>query len=153
MAPINDVIKDLKSRDLGEHFTLREVAKKYKVNYLTLGRRWRGLELIQYIIKLIERGLPSTRKIIRNFLSKTTTIDRVRHLANSKLKYRLYFELLHRKITKYHLKAQDIYNIDKKGFLISLIGRSKRIFSRPCYCVNRSSLPLSLIYVAKKGAI
>ncbi|KAF1967516.1 hypothetical protein BU23DRAFT_592584 [Bimuria novae-zelandiae CBS 107.79] len=118
MAPIDDVIKDLKSRNLGEYFTLREVIKKYK------------LELIRYIIKLIERGLPPTRKIIRNFLSKTTAIDRVRHLANSKLKYHLYFELLHRKITKYHLKARDIYNIDKKGFLISLIGKSKRIFSK-----------------------
>ncbi|KAF1975910.1 hypothetical protein BU23DRAFT_529024, partial [Bimuria novae-zelandiae CBS 107.79] len=63
-------------------------------------------------------------------LKWTTAIDRVRHLANSKLKYRLYFKLLHRKITEYHLKARDIYNIDKKGFLIGLIGRSKRIFSR-----------------------
>ncbi|KAF1974193.1 hypothetical protein BU23DRAFT_579907 [Bimuria novae-zelandiae CBS 107.79] len=125
MAPIDDAIKDLKSRNLGEHFTLREVAKKYE------------LELIQYIIKLIKRGLPPTREIIRNFLSKiyiilkwTTAIDRVRHLANSKSKYCLYFELLHRKITEYHLKARDIYNMDKKGFLIGLIGKSKRIFSR-----------------------
>ncbi|KAF1976122.1 hypothetical protein BU23DRAFT_578892 [Bimuria novae-zelandiae CBS 107.79] len=114
MAPINNAIKNLKSRNLGEHFTLKEVIKKYEVNRLTLGRR----------------GLPPTREIIRNFLSKTTAIDRVRHLANSKLKYRLYFVLLHRKITKYYLKARDIYNINKKGFLISLIGRSKRIFSR-----------------------
>ncbi|KAF1971061.1 hypothetical protein BU23DRAFT_556337, partial [Bimuria novae-zelandiae CBS 107.79] len=43
MAPIDDAIKDLKSRNLGKHFTLREVAKKYKVNYLTLRRRWRGV--------------------------------------------------------------------------------------------------------------
>ena len=32
MAPIDDAIKDLKLRDLGEHFTLREVAEKYQVN-------------------------------------------------------------------------------------------------------------------------
>ncbi|KAF1979132.1 hypothetical protein BU23DRAFT_642134, partial [Bimuria novae-zelandiae CBS 107.79] len=38
MAPIDDAIKDLKSRNLREHFTLREVTKKYKVNRLMLGR-------------------------------------------------------------------------------------------------------------------
>ncbi|KAF7568069.1 hypothetical protein PtrM4_126820 [Pyrenophora tritici-repentis] len=222
MAPIDDAIEDLKSRDLGEHFTLREVAEKYQVNRSTLGRRWRGvtasredgylnqqaldqqqeLELIRYITKLTERGLPPTREIIRNFSSEiahrqlsdrwvshfitrhqihiiskwTTAMDRVRHLADSESKYRLYFELLHRKITEYHLEARDIYNIDEKGFLISLIGRSKRIFSRrqwekkevraslqdrsrefltllACCCADRSSLPPSLIYAAKKGAI
>ncbi|KAK1912874.1 hypothetical protein P3342_004810 [Pyrenophora teres f. teres] len=57
-------------------------------------------------------------------------MDRTRHLADSESKYRLYFELLHRKITEYHLEARDIYNMDEKGFLIGLIGRSKRIFSR-----------------------
>ncbi|KAF1972986.1 hypothetical protein BU23DRAFT_580732 [Bimuria novae-zelandiae CBS 107.79] len=88
------------------------------------------LELIQYITKLTKQGLPPTREIIRNFFSKTIAIDYTRYLANSKLKYYFYFKLLHRKITKYYLKARDIYNMDKKGFLISLIGRSKRIFSR-----------------------
>ncbi|KAF1971181.1 hypothetical protein BU23DRAFT_581726 [Bimuria novae-zelandiae CBS 107.79] len=144
MVPIDNVIEDLKSRDLGEHFTLRKVAKKYK------------LELIRYIIKLIEKGLPPTREIIRNFLSKTTAMDRVRYLANSKSKYCLYFELLHQKITKYHLKARDIYNIDKKGFLISLIGRNRlREFLTllAYYYANKSLLPLSLIYATKKGAI
>lgn len=29
MAPIDDAIEDLKSRDPGERFTLREVAEKY----------------------------------------------------------------------------------------------------------------------------
>lgn len=222
MAPIDDAIEDLKSRDPGEHFTLREIAEKYQVNRSTLGRRWRGvtasredgylnqqalnqqqeLELIRYITKLTERGLPPTREIIRNFSSEvahrqlsdrwvsrfitrhqihiiskwTTAMDRVRHLADSESKYRLYFELLHRKITEYHLEARDIYNMDEKGFLIGLIGRSKRIFSRrqwekkevqaslqdgsrefltllACCCADGSSLPPSLIYAAKKGAI
>ena len=66
--------------------------------------------------------------------------------------------------------------MDEKGFLISLIGRSRRIFSRrqwekkevraslqdgsrefltllACCCADGSSLPPSLIYAAKKGAI
>jgi hypothetical protein len=29
MAPIDDAIKDLKSRDLGEYFTLKKVTEKY----------------------------------------------------------------------------------------------------------------------------
>jgi hypothetical protein len=57
-------------------------------------------------------------------------MDCMRHQVDSKAKHRLYFELLHQKITLYHLEACDIYNMDDKGFLISLIGRSKRIFSR-----------------------
>ncbi|KAF1965117.1 hypothetical protein BU23DRAFT_585195 [Bimuria novae-zelandiae CBS 107.79] len=125
MAPIDDAIKDLKSRNLREHFTLRKVTKKYEVNCSTLGRRWRGLS-DRWVSRFI------TRHQIYIILKWTTAIDR---------------------ITEYHLKARDIYNMDEKGFLIGLIGRSKRIFSRPYYYADRSSLPLSLIYVAKKGAI
>jgi hypothetical protein len=222
MAPIDEAIADLESREPGERYTLKEVSEKYGVDRSTLGRRWRRvtasrdegyskqqalspqqeLELIQYIKKLTERGLPPTREMIRNFSSEvahqqlseswvtrfinrheihliskwTTAMDRTRHLADSELKYRLYFELLHQKITEYHLEARDIYNIDEKGFLIGLIGRSKRIFSRrqwekkevraslqdgsrkfltvlACCCADGSSLPPSLIYAAKKGAI
>jgi hypothetical protein len=176
MTPIDNAIEDLKSRDPGEHFMLKEVAEKYQVNRSTLGRRWRGvtaswedgylnqqalgqqqeLELIRYITKLTERGLPPTREMIRNFSSEvahqqlsnrwvtrfinrheicliskwTSAMDCTRHLADSESKYHLYFKLLHQKITQYHLEARDIYNMDEKGFLIGLIGRSKRIFSR-----------------------
>ncbi|KAI1513268.1 Tc5 transposase DNA-binding domain containing protein [Pyrenophora tritici-repentis] len=160
------------------------------------------LELVRYIEKLTKRGIPPTREMIRNFSSEvahqqlseswvtrfinrheihliskwTSAMDRTRHLADSESKYRLYFELLHRKITEYHLEARDIYNMDEKGFLIGLIGRSKRIFSRrqwekkevraslqdgsrefltvlACCCADGSSLPPALIYAAKNGAI
>jgi hypothetical protein len=160
------------------------------------------LELVRYIKNLTKQGLPPTREMIRNFSSEvahkqlseswvtrfinrheihliskwTSAMDRTRHLADSESKYRLYFELLHTKITEYHLEARDIYNMDEKGFLIGLIGRSKRIFSRrqwekkevraslqdgsrefltvlACCCADGSSLPPALIYAAKKGAI
>ena len=160
------------------------------------------LELVRYINKLTKQGLPPTREMIRNFSSEvahqqlseswvtrfinrheihliskwTSAMDRTRHLADSESKYRLYFELLHRKITQYHLEARDIYNMDEKGFLIGLIGRGKRIFSRrqrekkevraslqdgsrefltvlACCCADGSALPPSLIYAAAKGAI
>jgi hypothetical protein len=155
---------------------LKEIAEKYQINRSTLGRRWRGvtasredgylsqqalnhqqeLELIRYIEKLTERGLPPTREMIRNFSSEvvhqqlseswvtrfidrheihliskwTTAMDRTRHLADSESKYCLYFELLHQKTTEYQLEARDIYNMDEKGFLVGILGRSKRIFSR-----------------------
>jgi hypothetical protein len=160
------------------------------------------LELVRYITKLTKQGLPPTREMIRNFSSEvayqqlseswvtrfidrhiihliskwTSAMDRLRHLADSESKYRLYFELLHQKITQYHLEARDIYNMDEKSFLIGLIGRSKRIFSRrqwekkevraslqdgsrkfltllACCCADGSSLPPALIYAAANGAI
>jgi transcriptional regulator with XRE-family HTH domain len=89
MAPIDEAIEDLKLREEGEHFSLREIADKYGVQRSTLGRRWRGvarskeegyanqqalspqqeMELVQYIETLTKRGLPPTRKMIRNFFS------------------------------------------------------------------------------------
>jgi hypothetical protein len=222
MAPIDEAIEDLKSREEGEQFSLREIADKYGVQRSTLGRRWRGvtrskedgyanqqalspqqeMELVRYIETLTKRGLPPTREMIRNFSSTvakrqlgegwvtrfinrhkldliskwTTAMDRQRHLADSELKYRFYFELLQQKITEYQLEARDIHNMDEKGFLIGLIGRSKRIFSKrqwekkevrtslqdgsrefltllACCCADGSSLPPALIYAAAKGAI
>jgi hypothetical protein len=105
----------------------------------------------------------------------TSAMDRMRHLADSESKHHLYFELLHQKITQYHLDARDIYNMDEKGFLIGLIGRSNRIFSRyqwekkevrtslqdgscefltllACCCANGNLLPPALIYAAANGA-
>ncbi|EAT82660.1 hypothetical protein SNOG_10325 [Parastagonospora nodorum SN15] len=72
MAPINDAIADLDSRNPEERYTLKEVAEKWGVNRPTLGRRWmrmttsrsdknrqqqalspqQELELINYITKL-----------------------------------------------------------------------------------------------------
>jgi hypothetical protein len=42
----------------------------------------------------------------------------------------LYFELLHHKIVLYEVEPCNTYNIDKKGFMISITGRSKRVFSQ-----------------------
>jgi transcriptional regulator with XRE-family HTH domain len=43
MAPIDEAIEDLKLREEGEQFSLREIADKYGVQRSTLGRRWRGV--------------------------------------------------------------------------------------------------------------
>jgi hypothetical protein len=160
------------------------------------------LELVRYIKKLTKRGLPPTREMIKNFASSiahqqvseswvtrfinrypdqliskwSNAMDRTRHLADSEQKYELYFELLHQKIAEYQLEARDIFNMDEKGFLIGIVGRSKRVFSKrqwdkkevrasaqdgsrefitvlACCCADGSSLPPGLIYASAAGAI
>lgn len=102
-------------------------------------------------------------------------MDSNRYKADSEDKYRLYFHLLHDKINQYQIDPRHTYNIDEKGFLIGIVGRSKRIFSRrmwekkevraslqdgnrawitllACICADGSALPPSLIYeAANKG--
>ncbi|KAH5101982.1 hypothetical protein HBH71_224410 [Parastagonospora nodorum] len=159
-------------------------------------------ELILYIEKLTRQGLPPTREMIRNFASsiakkevserwvsrfigrnkneliskRTSAMDRTRHQADSYIKYQAYFNLLHEKLDEYCLEAGDIYNMDEKGFLIGIVGTSKRVFSKrqwdkkevraslqdrsrefltllACICADRSSLLPSLIYASTQGAI
>ncbi|KAJ8109308.1 hypothetical protein OPT61_g7556 [Boeremia exigua] len=62
-----------------------------------------------------------------------TPIDSNRHHADSIDRYRLYFELLHRKIAEYNVLPEDTYNMDEKGFAIGVAGRSKRIFDKVLY--------------------
>jgi hypothetical protein len=222
MAPIDDAIEDLKSRDPGEQFTLKEVAEKYGVNRSTLGRRWKGVtvsqeagyaqqqalnpqqedELVVYIKGLTRQGLPPTREMIISFASQvahqqlseswvtrfinrhsiylisrwSTGIDNVRYQADSGYKYKLYFDLLFHKIEEYEIEPRNTYNMDEKGFMIGVLGRTKRVFSKSSWvkkgvrapiqdgnrewitvlasvCADRSALPPSLIYQAKNGAI
>ena len=57
-------------------------------------------------------------------------MDRNRHQADSYEKYKLYFNLLHSKMQEYKVEAENVYNMDEKGFMIGTIGRSKRVFSK-----------------------
>jgi hypothetical protein len=113
-------------------------------------------EPVAYIEELTKRALPPTRAMIRNFASEvakervseswvtqflnhnkdnlvskwTTSMDRNRHQADSGFKYKLYFDLLHHKMEEYDVKPRNTYNMDKKGFLIGVASRSKRVFTR-----------------------
>ena len=60
-------------------------------------------------------------------------MDAARNRADSAFKYSLYFDLLQRKINKYNIESQNIHNINKKGFLIGVLSKMKRIFSRRLY--------------------
>jgi hypothetical protein len=136
------------------HQGLQAPKKTKEQNQLKINPQ-QELELIRYIEGLTKRGLPPTREMIRNFSSEiaqepvseswvtrfinrhdvhliskwTTGLNRTRVLADSEVKYTLYFELLHGKMEEYNIELGNSYNMDEKGFLIGLIGRSKRIFS------------------------
>ena len=63
----------------------------------------------------------------------STPIETSRHNANSRPKYRLYFNLLHQKMTEYSIEPAHTYNMDEKGFAIGVMGRSKRVFDKLLY--------------------
>jgi hypothetical protein len=58
-------------------------------------------------------------------------MDADRHHAESYTKYKSYFDNLHYKIDEYNVKPENQYNIDEKGFMISVINRlTKRVFNK-----------------------
>ena len=103
-------------------------------------------------------------------------LDHNHSRADSVFKYILYFELLRKKIEQYRVEPQHIYNIDEKGFLVGILLKMKRIFSRKRYkegsikqliqdrnrewittiaaiCADGSALSPGLIYQATTGLI
>jgi hypothetical protein len=69
-------------------------------------------------------------------------MDADRYRADSVKKYELYYELLQEKIAKYELKPEQIYNMDKKGFILGHLGRSKRVFNRDSWVAKSIKAPL-----------
>jgi hypothetical protein len=151
---------------------------------------------------LCGRGLPPTKQMIRNFAAQiagkepgtnwvdrfikrhnielvnrwTAPIDNQRHRADSAFKYKLYFKLLSDKITQYDVETRNIYNMDEKGFLIGILTKMKRVFTRQryeaglrqqviqdgnrewittiaCICADGSALRPALIYQAASNKI
>lgn len=97
--------------------------------------------MIRNFASTIAKGLVSESWVTR-FVNKhkdqltsqwTTGMDANRHEADSGDKYRQYLELLQLKIAKYNIKPEHTYNMDEKGFMIGVVGRSTRIFSKRMY--------------------
>jgi hypothetical protein len=176
MGAIEEALAAIESLGEDEKFTYQKIADRYSVSRSTLSRRHRGVqrsikeyavdlqllspqqeeELMRYIIRLTEKGLPPTREMIQNFAQHvarkgvgngwvdrfvernkdqlitkwTSGMDRNRHQADSGHKYSLYFDLLEWKISEYSVLPENTYNMDEKGFMIVTIGKSKRVFSR-----------------------
>lgn len=154
-------------------------------------------ELINYIHHLCEQCLPPTPKIVANIaqelcgrrLSKSwssrfvarhrhrldarylNTVDLARHRADSMSNYEAYFAIVGEKIEEYKISADNIYNMDEKGFLIGKLQKSRRIFTQELYergnlaksgqdgsrewitvaatiCADGTRLPPALIYKA-----
>ena len=61
---------------------------------------------------------------------RTTAMDAKRYQADPRAKYSLYFGLHHQKITQYDIEPGNTYNMDEKGFMIGVLGRSKRVFDK-----------------------
>jgi hypothetical protein len=78
-----------------------------------------------------------TRFINRNSLDLishwATGMDQTRHAADSGIKYKRYFDLLHDKLEQYNMEPRQIYNMDEKGFMIGITARTKHVFSRAAY--------------------
>ncbi|KAF1924064.1 uncharacterized protein M421DRAFT_425080 [Didymella exigua CBS 183.55] len=106
----------------------------------------------------------------------STGMDANRHNADSYTKYKLYFNLLQRKIAEYKINTKHTYNIDEKGFMIRVTLRTKHVFSRrmwekkevkaslqdgncawltliACVCGDGSALPPGLIYKSANNTI
>jgi hypothetical protein len=48
MAPINEALADLESREEDKHFAIQTIADHHGVNCSTLGQRWMSDENAQY---------------------------------------------------------------------------------------------------------
>jgi hypothetical protein len=103
-------------------------------------------------------------------------MDAVRYAADSGLKYKLYYNLLHSKMSEYKVLPCNSYNMDEKGFMIGVTTRSKRVFSRRQYekkevtaslqdgnrewitvvatiCADGTALPPGLIFMSKNSTM
>lgn len=104
----------------------------------------------------------------------STGMDSDRKRADKAYKYALYFEHIGRKIKQYNLSPGQIYNMDEKGFMLGILSKEPRIFSKSayeqgiykqflqdgsrewittiaCICANGTALSPALIYAAKSG--
>jgi hypothetical protein len=77
MAPIDEALAAIESRELGEQIVYQAYADKYNVSRTTLSRRHQQVltipqeqQLVRYIKTLTERGIPPTRAIIRRYASQ-----------------------------------------------------------------------------------
>ena len=119
--------------------------------------------LIKYINDLTECGLPPTVVMVKNIIAEIvgrqpghnqltcwlaahkdelkleylTLINILQKKADSALYYSLYFKLLGRKIAEYNKLPKNMYNIDKKGFLIGYLKKLRRVFSKIAFNSSR----------------
>lgn len=113
-------------------------------------------ELLRYLRRLYERLLPPLQRIVRNIaqelcghtLSKNwvarfierhhdtlgagflNTIDLKRCHAESPRAYERYFERMGIKMDEDSVIAENIYNMDEKGFLLGCVKKTRKVFTK-----------------------
>ena len=104
--------------------------------------------------------------------------DLSRAKADNYYDYKDYFELPEAKIKQYNIETKNVYNLDEKGFLIGILNKMKRVYTKPqsygkkskligagqdgnrdwitilaCICADGTKLPPGLIYQTLSGDI
>ena len=64
-----------------------------------------------------------------------------RHDADNSERYELYFGLLSRKVKEFDILPRNTYNMDEKGFMLGVIGKTKRVFDKVLYKERRYKQP------------
>jgi len=158
--------------------------------------------LINHIDKLTKKGLPPNPRNIRllahnicgimpgeNWVSRfvkshrdqlsseyLNAFDLRRKRADNWFMISRYFNKLEEKFKEHKYEIQNVYNMDEKGFLIGVLNKTKRIFTRSwkeqgklkgaaqdgnrtwvtllaCVCADGTSLPPTLIYPSESGEV
>jgi hypothetical protein len=92
----------------------------------------------------VEEGWVSrflTHQITNLTARYTKGMDRNWHAVDNRGKYEQYFKLVYSKMWQYNVERRNIYNMSKKDSLISIISRSKYVFSKQlweCKKVNQA---------------
>lgn len=115
-------------------------------------------ELVEYVKRLTKQRISPTRELIQDFgttlarkpvsesgvtrfinanthllLHSSTPVDHLCHNADQGLKYKQDYDQLYYKIRHYKVEERHIYNINKKGFIIGVIGCMNRVFNKLAY--------------------
>jgi hypothetical protein len=72
-----------------------------------------------------------------------------RHEADNGERYRLYFDILTKKVKEFNVLPKDTYNMDEKGFMIGVIGRPKEYLIR--YSIRRDDISKHLMMPTGSG--
>lgn len=65
------------------------------------------------------------------------TLDLARHKADNLDSYERYFDIIGKKIEEYNITADNMYNMDEKGFMIGQCQKTRRIFTKQTFKDNR----------------
>ncbi|KAF1923414.1 uncharacterized protein M421DRAFT_75462, partial [Didymella exigua CBS 183.55] len=57
-------------------------------------------------------------------------MESTRYAADNCERYYLYFNLLTKKVKEFNVLPKNTYNTDKKGFIIRVIRKTKRVFDK-----------------------